>query len=123
MPFSEVKFRNGPVRHTRKVRGGSRYYRNIAYAQAKRSASDPEVELYIRPARRIRSLPDIWDLEPVRMRYKSWKNQGKCRKQWEHRLNNKKSNAYVTKDYGGDKIETETVDNINNEFIDANSLW
>ena len=94
---SIVKFRYDPIKGTGKTCAGCSPYRRISYVQAKKLAADPDAEDLIRASRNLSNLPDSWDLEPVRCYQRSWKVQGKNRKQWEAKVKRKKSD--YTLDY------------------------
>lgn len=60
-------------------------YRQIATAQERRMAADPNIKKYVRPGRNSSNLPDGW-LEDRRVpRTRDWKRKTKRRHQWEKR--------------------------------------
>ena len=114
--YKGVRFRVDPVPFVHHIGGGG-YYRNISYGQAKRLAADPETAKFNRPSRNLRNLPDVYDLEPVRDCERNWKSQGKCRKQWEHRLNSKKSATYVVKGFNKRANSNLNIQELADELI------
>ena len=88
-------FRRDPVRYAgalmrlrtnhKKCYGNWRRYRN--YAQIERQYRNPEFAPYMRKKARV---PDYWAVEPYYESNKSWKDQSKCRKQWQYNFYKKR---------------------------------
>ena len=77
---SGLIFRVDPVPGTGLNRHHCKWLRHIKTTNEKRQNSDPEVESFIRPARRSNNLPSLYDDIP-RHCSRSWKDNKK-RKQW-----------------------------------------
>lgn len=86
------RFRIDPVPGTGK-RYGRSWLRCIRTTNERRQNADPEIEEFVRPARRPNVLPNAYD-DIFRPTSRSWKNQGKFRHQWERKaLNEKKERS------------------------------
>ena len=82
----EYQYRRGPVPHVfkRSFRG---YCRPISYKHTLMAAEDDQCREYgIKPVREKTRI-EKWVLEPVRTGSKSWKDNTKCRKQWQKHQN------------------------------------
>lgn len=74
-------FRGNPVPHTTKSKGGT-HATNVHTFQERKWADDEEHAPFVRGSRRGHNLPSSWDGRH-RNRYKSWKHQGKKKRQWD----------------------------------------
>ncbi len=81
LPFT---FRQEPVPGTGKRRCRSRThgYRRPRTANERRQNSDKELQPLIRSKRQPHMLPDVYD-DIYRKPQRCWKENGKCRRQWE----------------------------------------
>ena len=76
---TKPEFRNGPVPNTGHKWRFRNYYRRPRTTQEIRYNSIPEYESFVRKKRRY--IPTVYDDIPRNI-YRSWKHQGKKRKQW-----------------------------------------
>lgn len=108
---SELGYRKGPVMNTGKC-NGFRIFRKFDYARNKKLGQniDEDIKVNIRGKQRTNNIANPWD-DIIRDTKRSWKHQGKCRKQWEHKVitKNKHRIAYVQE--GSIKYEKENHSN------------
>ena len=76
---TKPEFRNGPVPNTGHKWRFRNYYRRPRTTQEIRYNSIPEYESFVRKKRKY--IPTVYDDIPRNI-YRSWKHQGKKRKQW-----------------------------------------
>lgn len=82
------KFRKEPVPHTGYRYSLKSFYRHPQTMNEMRQAANKEYKEYIRPKRRVKNLPTVYD-DKYRSSDRSWKSQTKCRKQWQKKNSGK----------------------------------
>ena len=80
--FQKYKFRRGPVPYTRKFRGGPSWSPPHT-AKLNRMYLTPEYKDFNRGS--IKEIPQWWD-DRHREKQRCWKEQKKCRHQWQKHL-------------------------------------
>lgn len=79
-------YRRDPVSGIHSTHG--RYFRQISYKNTLIASDDDQCKEYGIPGYRKRRVLDAWDIEPVHIPVRSWKENYKVRKQWMIRSGN-----------------------------------
>ena len=85
--YHSFVYRKTPVPYTRKIRGGCRYGSSPRTKHIFMMYDNPEYKEFNRGSPKV--VPKWWD-DKIRCYQRSWKEQSKCRRQWERKRNKKR---------------------------------